>query len=79
MNPVAFELLNRAEKQRRSKEIEGLQLLNEAEATRPSRPNLFLGLVSRLGRLLMDAGQWLEDVAGLAGLPVESSEERIVG
>ena len=32
MNPVTFELLNRAEKYRRSKEVEALQMVNEAQA-----------------------------------------------
>ena len=79
MNPVTFELLNRAEKDRRSKEVETLQMVNEAQAMQPDQPNSFLRLVSRLGGLLVDIGQWLEDAAGLTGLPVDSSGKRMVG
>lgn len=75
MNPIAFELLNRAEKYKRSKEVETFQLLSKAEEMRPGQPNLFLRLVSRLGGLLIDAGQWLEDVAGPAGLPAQMAGE----
>ena len=60
MNPVAVELLNRAEKYSRSKQVVALQLLNKAQAVRSNQPNLLQKVVSRLRELLIDPGQWLK-------------------
>jgi hypothetical protein len=61
MNPVTVELLNRAEKYSRSKQVAALQLRNKAQAVQSSQPTLLQQVVSRLGELLIDAGQWLKD------------------
>jgi hypothetical protein len=61
MNPVTVELLNRTEKYSRSKQVAALQLRNKALAMRPSQPNLLQQVMSRLGKLLIDAGQWLKE------------------
>jgi len=60
MNPVTFELLNRAERYDRSKQMKSLQLLNRAQAVRPSQPSRFQELVSRLGSRQTAPGQRLE-------------------
>jgi hypothetical protein len=61
MNPVAVEFLNRVEKHSRSKQVRALQLLNQAQAVQFSQPNLLQKVVKRLGSLLTDAGQRLEE------------------
>lgn len=52
MNPVTVELLNSAEKYRRSKQVEVCQLLNQAQAGRSSRPSLRERVMYALGTLL---------------------------
>ena len=52
MNPVTVELLNSAEKNRRSKQVEVCQLLNQAQAGRSSRPSLRERVMYALGALL---------------------------
>ena len=52
MNPVTVEQLNRAEKDRRSKQVEFCQLLNQAEAGRSSRQSLREWVMCSLGALL---------------------------
>jgi hypothetical protein len=61
MNPVTVELLNRAEKYSRSKQVAALQSRNKTQAERPGQPNLLQQVMSRLGELLIDAGQWLKE------------------
>lgn len=61
MNPITVEFLNRAEKYSRSKQVEVLQSLKKAQAVRPSQPNLLQKVTSRLGGLVIEAGQWLEE------------------
>jgi hypothetical protein len=52
MNPVTVELLNSVEKRHRSKQVEACQLLNQAQAGRPSRPSLHERVMRGLGTLL---------------------------
>jgi hypothetical protein len=52
MNPVTVELLNGAEKYRRSKQVEACQLQNQAEAKRSRRPGLPERVTRGLGVLL---------------------------
>jgi hypothetical protein len=61
MNPVTIEFLNRVEKYNRSKQVKALQLLNQAQAVRSSQPNLLQKVVNRLGYLVTDPGQRLEE------------------
>jgi hypothetical protein len=55
VNPVTVDMLNRAEKYRRSKQVEACQRLNQAQAEPSSRPSLIeraytLGALLRKGR-----------------------------
>lgn len=52
MNPVTVQLLNSAEKYRRSKQVEACQLRNQAEAKRSRRPSLHERVIRGLGALL---------------------------
>jgi hypothetical protein len=59
MNPIEAELLNYVEKYSRSKQVKGLQLLNQAQAARSGQPTLLQKAVDRLGDLLVDVRQRL--------------------
>jgi hypothetical protein len=61
MNPITVEFLNRAEKYSRSKQVEVFQMLNKAQAVRPSQPNLLQRVVGRLVGLPIQASQWMEE------------------
>jgi hypothetical protein len=62
MNPIEAELLNYVEKYSRSKQVQALQLLKQAQAGRSGQPTLLQKGVDRLGDLLIDArqpmGEW---------------------
>jgi hypothetical protein len=51
--------MNDVEKYSRAKQREARQLLSEARAARAGQPNQIQKVVSRLGGLLVHAGQWL--------------------
>ena len=52
MNPVTVELLNSAEKYRRSKHVKVCQLLNQSRAGRSGQPSLRERVMYALGALL---------------------------
>jgi hypothetical protein len=59
MHPISVQLLNDVEKSKRSRRVKALQLLNQAQATRPRRPHPLKELWDRLRVLLMAASQRL--------------------
>lgn len=60
MDSVAIEFLSQLEKQQRARQIEALQMLNQAQVGRPRRVALYKRLGSGLARLLVCGGRRLE-------------------
>jgi hypothetical protein len=67
MNPVTVELLNSVEKYHRSKQAEVCQLLNQAQAGRPSRPSLRERVMHGLGTLRIRRRSTVERAPDQAG------------
>ena len=59
MNPIEAELMHQVEKYSRSKQVQALQLLNQAQAGRSGQPALLQKVGNRLEDLLVGAGQRL--------------------
>jgi hypothetical protein len=60
VNPIEAELMQQVEKYSRSKQVQALQLLNQAQAARSGQPTRLQKGVGRLGDLLLDALQRLK-------------------